>query len=65
MDVARERQIQKLMKQLKEESPFAPSGPHWDDGVDDARRARADSSAQTNRQNANNSQTEMQRTAIR
>lgn len=65
VDVARERQIQKLMKQLKEESLYDPHGPHVNDGTDDARRARADSSAQTNWQNAHNSQTEIQRTAIR
>jgi hypothetical protein len=63
VDVARESQIQKLMKQLKEESLYAPHGPHWDDGADDARRARADPSARTDGQNANNSQTEMHRSA--
>ena len=63
--VARERQIQKLMKQLKEESLYDPHGPHANDDTDDARSARADSSARTDGQKVPNSQTEMQRTAIR
>ena len=65
VDVARERQIQKLMKQLKEESLYDPHGPHANDDTDDARRVRADSSARTDGQQAPNCQTEMQRTAIR
>ena len=58
MDVARERQIQKLMKQLKD-------GSHQNDGTNDVRPARADSSARTDGQDTHNSQTELQRTAIR
>jgi hypothetical protein len=65
VDVARERQIQKLMKQLKEESLYDPHGPHANDDTDDTRRARADSSARTDGPKAPNCQTEMQRTAIR
>jgi hypothetical protein len=65
VDVARERQIQKLMKQVKEESLYAPHGPHGNDGTEDARRARADFSARTDGQRAPNSQIEMLRTAIR
>ena len=65
VDVARERQIQKLMKQLKEESLYDPHGSHANDDTDDARRARADSPARTDGQKAPNSQTEMQRSAIR
>jgi hypothetical protein len=65
VDVTREGQIQKLMKQLKEEALHDPHGPHGNDGTDDARRARADSSARTDGQKVPNSQTEMQRTTIR
>jgi hypothetical protein len=65
VDVARERQIQKLMKQVKEESLYAPHGPHGNDGTEDARRARANFSARTDGQRAPNSQIEMLRTAIR
>jgi hypothetical protein len=65
VDVARERQIQKLMKQLKVESLYDPHAPHANDDTDDARRARADSSARTDGQIAPNSQIEMLRTAIR
>lgn len=65
VDVARERQIQKLMKQIKEESAYDPHGPHGNEGTDDARRARADSSVRTDGQKAHNSQTEMMTTAIR
>jgi hypothetical protein len=65
VDVARERQIQKLMKQLKVESLYDPHAPHANDDTDDARRARADSSARTDGQIAPNSQIETQRTAIR
>ena len=65
VDVARERQIGKMMKQLKEESLDAPHGPRGNDGTDDARRTRADSSTRIDGQNANNSQTELHRSAIR
>jgi hypothetical protein len=65
VDVARERQIQKLMKQLKEKSLYDPHGLHANDDTDDARRARADSFARTDGQGPHNSQTEMQRGAIR
>lgn len=53
VNVGRERQIQKLMKQLKKGSFYDPQGSHGNDGTDDAR------------QKAPNSQIEMQRTAIR
>ena len=63
VDVARERQIQKLMKQIKEESGYAPHSQHGKEG--DAQRARTDSSLPTNVRNAPNSQTEMVTTTIR
>jgi hypothetical protein len=63
VDVARERQIQKEMKQLKEKSFYASHGPRGND-TDDARRTRADSSARTGGQKGLNSQTETPRTAI-
>ncbi len=63
VDVARERQIEKLMKQIKEESGYAPHSPHGKEG--DARRARTDSSLPTDVRNAPNSQTEMVTTTIR
>ena len=59
VDVARERQIQKLMKHLKEESLYDPHGPHANDDTDDARRVRADCSARTDGQRAPDCQTEM------
>lgn len=65
VDVAREGQIQKLMKQIKEESAYDPHGPRGNEGTDDARRARADSSMRTDGRKAPNSQTEMVTTAIR
>ena len=65
VDVARERQIQKLMKQIKEESVYDPHGPHGSEGTDDARRARADSSVRTDGRKPPNSQTEIATTAIR
>jgi len=43
VDVTREHQIQYLMKQLKEESIYAPHDPHRNEGTDEARRDRADS----------------------
>ncbi len=63
VDVARERQIQKLMKQIKEESGYAPHSPHGKEG--EAQRARTDSSLPTDVRNAPNSQTEMVTTTIR
>jgi hypothetical protein len=63
VDVARERQIQKLMKQIKEESGYAPHSPHGKEG--EAQRARTDSSVPTDVRNAPNSQTEMVTTTIR
>jgi hypothetical protein len=65
VNVARERQIQKLMKELKVESLYDPHGPHSNDETNDARGARADSSPRTDGQIAPNCQIEMQRTAIR
>ena len=65
VDVARERQIQKLLKQIREKSIDDLQGPLGNDGTDDSRRTRADSSARTGGQNTLNSQPEMQRTAIR
>jgi hypothetical protein len=65
VDVSRERQIQKLMRQVKEESLYTPHGPHGNDGTEDARCVRVDASARTDGQNADNSQTEMHRGAIR
>lgn len=61
VDVARERQIQKLMKQMKEESGYDPSSPHGKE--DDAPRARTDSSVRTDGRNAHDSQTEVVTTA--
>jgi len=43
VDVTREHQIQYLMKQLKEESIYAPHDQHRNEGTDEARRDRADS----------------------
>lgn len=63
VDVARERQIQNLMKQIKQESGYDPHGPRGKE--DDARRARTNSSAPTDVRNAPNSQTEMVTTTIR
>jgi hypothetical protein len=63
VDVARERQIQNLMKQLKEESGYDPHGSHGKE--DDARHARTGSSVPTDVRNAPNSQTEMGTTIIR
>ena len=51
VDVARERQIQKLMKQIKEESAYDPHGRHGSQGTDGPK--------------APDSQTEMVTTAIR
>ena len=65
VDVARERQIQKLMKQIKEESFYDLHGPHENDATDDLRRTPADSSVRTGGQRTPNSQTEMQTDAIR
>ena len=45
VDIACERQIQKLMKQLKGDSRYAPPNPRGSDEADDARHARADPSA--------------------
>ena len=56
VDVTREHQIQYLMKQLKEESLYAPHDPHRNEGTDEARRARADSTPQTDREKAPNYQ---------
>lgn len=63
VDVARERQIQKLMKQIKEESGYDPHGSHGKE--DDVRRGRTDSSVPTDVRNAPNSRTEMVTTTIR
>ena len=57
VDVARERQIQNLMKQIKQESGYDPHGPRG--------KARTNSSAPTDVRNAPNSQTEMVTTTIR
>lgn len=65
VDVARERQIQKLMKQIKEESIYELHGPHRNDATDDLRRTPADSSVRTGEQKTPHSKTEMQRNAIR
>ena len=48
VDIARERQIEKLMKQLRADSFYNPRNPRWSDDADDARHARADHSAPTN-----------------
>ena len=63
VDVSRERQIQKLMKQIKQESGYTPHDRSGND--DDARRARVDSSVGTDGRKAPNSQTEMVTTTIR
>lgn len=63
VDVARERQIQKLMKQIKEESAYDPHGPHGNEGTDNARRAGSPS--RIDGQKAPDSQTEILTTAIR
>lgn len=60
-DVARERQIQKLMKQIKEESIYGLHGPNGNNATEDLRRTPADSSIRTGEQKTPNSQTEMQR----
>jgi hypothetical protein len=63
VDVARERRIQNLMKQIKAESGYDPHRPRGKE--DDARHARSDSSGPTDVRNAPNSQTEMETTTIR
>jgi hypothetical protein len=63
VDIARERQIQKLMKQIKEESGYAPHNPQGKEG--DAQRARTGSSLPTDMRKAPNSQTEMVTTTDR
>ena len=65
VDVAREREIQKLMKQIKEESIYDLHRPHGKDATDDLRRTPADSSVRTGGQKTPHSQTELQRSVIR
>lgn len=52
VDVAREHQIQHLMKQLGEESLYASHGSHENVGTDDAESARADSPSRIRRPEA-------------
>jgi hypothetical protein len=63
VDLAREGQIQNLMKQIKETSGYDPHGSHGKE--DDARHARTDSSVPTDVRNAPNSQTEIVATTVR
>jgi hypothetical protein len=63
VDLTRERQIQNLMKQIKETSGDDPHGSHGKE--DDARHARTDSSVPTDVRNSPDSQTEMVATTVR
>ena len=65
VDVARERQIQKLMKQVREQSIYDLHGAHGNDATDDLRHRRADSSREPADRGTPNSQHEMQGTDIR
>lgn len=65
VDVAREHQIQRLMKQLGEESLYAAHGSHGDVGTDDVGPARRDSPSGSDGQKPPISQSKALPTAIR
>lgn len=48
VDLVRETQIRKLMKELERSSPYDAHGTHRNDGLDDSRTARGDSTARSN-----------------
>ena len=65
VDVAREHQIQHLMKQLGEESAYTSHGSHGNVGTVDAGSARADSPSRSDGQKPSNSPSTALPTAIR